>query len=148
MNDVVITCRTARRVFAVSFALNFVWENVQAPLYNRYESFLSHLPACLVGTLGDATITTLLYLSVTRAARDPWWFTRSSRATSAATASVGLLVAAVTEVIALRRGFWSYGQRMPRVPLLGVGVMPLVQLAALSIVTLKLLRKTSDRTHA
>ncbi|AFZ69294.1 hypothetical protein [Deinococcus peraridilitoris] len=142
MNGTAITRRTARRVFAVSFVLNLVWENVQAPLYHPYRSFWSHLPACLLGTLGDASFTTLLYLGLVRARRDPQWFTRPSRSTWTVAAIVGLLVAVVTEVIAVRREFWAYGPRMPRLPLLNAGVTPLVQLALLSIMTFKLLHLT------
>ncbi|OLV17285.1 hypothetical protein BOO71_0005002 [Deinococcus marmoris] len=52
----------------------------------------------------------------------------------------GTLSAFLGERITLALGWWSYRPLMPLVPGLGVGVVPFVQLAALTVVTFEIMR--------
>src|SRR3989344_3331066 len=89
-----------------SFLLHLAWENLQAPLFSGYESFVQHFPICLGATLtGDMFVMILLYLVLSLAHRDIRFLekreTYSHPATWVLTPFVGVLFAIIIELRAL-----------------------------------------------
>ena len=125
------------RVFFVAlvvaaFVLNLVWEIVQMPAYavppqSLGRSALAHI----VPSLGDVAITLGVYAIAALAAGSLNWGMSGGWNVYATTAILGGASATVYEWIALARGWWSYSDLMPVVPLLGVGLWPLLQLTLL-----------------
>lgn len=114
---------------AVTFALNFPWELAQAPLFASMgqlafeEAFL----ACLRATLGDVVLALAAYLAVALATQDLLWALRPGVARLAAFSALGIGATIILELHATGSGRWVYGDSMPRLPPLGVGLSPILQ---------------------
>lgn len=91
----------------VAFVLNWVWEMLQIPASRETagRSWAETLGPCTLAALGDVGLTFAVF-------------------------GLGALAAAV-EARSTASGWWSYMDRMPVVPVLGVGLWPLLQLALL-----------------
>jgi hypothetical protein len=104
---------------------NFAWEMLQMPLYGKLEGGWWR---CFQAALGDVALLILLYALMACAAEDWFWFERLSRWRLLLLAVLGFLVAVLIEQKALLAGAWSYRDGMPRVPFLGVGWPPVLQM--------------------
>lgn len=120
-------------LLTVSFAVNWVWEAVQmaayapAPGRSRREGFFF----CTLASAGDAVLTLLVFAAVVVLERSRRWAGDGGWKAYGAAALAGGALAVLIEWAALGAGYWSYAPRMPRVPLLGVGLLPFVQLTVL-----------------
>ena len=120
-------------IFGWAFFLNLIWENLHSLLYTDYlggkitEFILSR------AALGDAAIITLLCL--------PFIFFPSQKQTSWLIIPLGILTEIFIEIDALRAGRWSYNEYMPIIPLLGVGLIPTIQLGLLGYFTYWLIER-------
>lgn len=108
-------------IFAVSFALNFVWEHAHSVLYLSYQGGPLTEFILLRATLGDAVIITVfgaLFIYFPKIGARRWlvW-------------PLGLCVSIFIELLALHSGRWQYNSLMPIIPLLNIGLTPAVQLA-------------------
>lgn len=113
-----------------AFLLNLPWELWQIPMFKGMPS-LSHwegIILCTRAAVGDAVITLLAFWLVAAAVRTRGWMRRPSGPTIGAFAAVGLVVTIALEYWATRiGGRWEYAEAMPRLPLLGTGLAPLLQ---------------------
>lgn len=111
----------------IAFLLHIVWENAQASLFAGYQFFLQHFPMCFVGTIGDVLITLLVLAFI--------WLLKEDRpktiADFLALAIIGFIVAVAIEQHALLVGKWSYEAAMPIIPVLEVGLTPIIQMTLL-----------------
>ncbi len=83
---------------------------------------------CTRATLGDVGIGLLAYSCGAAAQRDGLWMLSARASGASAYLLVGIAVTAVMEYAAtgpLQR--WSYAPEMPIVPVLGIGLSPLLQ---------------------
>ena len=64
------------------------------------------------------------------------WFQRSSGRTVTFTVLVGALIVMAVESWGLSTGRWQYTESMPRVPILGLGLVPLLQMPILAPITM------------
>ena len=128
------TSRPAWPFFAAlagaAFALNWLWETVQMPAYEPpAQATAATALAHVVPSLGDMAVTFAVYgvcaLAAGRCRLPGTWNEY------AAAALLGGACAVAYEWKALASGWWSYSNRMPVVPLLGVGLWPLLQLTLL-----------------
>ena len=140
-------------LFVIAFAMNWVWEMLQMAAYAE----LSQQPwqrtvlRCTAASIGDGAITLLAF--GVGALVSPTLRARSARSTTyVLLASIGAAFAIVIEHVALRAQEWSYNEQMPIVPLLGVGLYPLLQLTILVPIAyalaLGLQRSRADRSRA
>lgn len=116
----------------VSFLLNFLWENMHAPLYTHPSGEVMTQAMLTIATLGD-----VLFLSVFTAL---WWYVPLLRQHYTFVIPLGLITAFLIEKHALWVGRWAYGPDMPIVPFLNVGLSPMMQLATTGFVLILLLR--------
>lgn len=132
--------------FAIAlFALlvNLPWELAQIPFF-RGMSDRPHgegVRLCTTATLGDALITVLAYELVAALRRARHWLLNPTRADVRLFVAVGLVVTVVLEQVAIHSGRWSYADSMPIVPLLGVGIVPIVQWLIVPLIVLWLTRR-------
>lgn len=121
--------RTSGRIWIVwaggGLVANFAWEMLQMSLYGKFESGWWR---CFQAALGDVALLAVLYGLMSCAAEDWLWFERLSRWRLLLLAALGLLVAAVVEQKALLTGAWRYRDGMLRLPVLGVGWTPVLQM--------------------
>ena len=133
--------------FTCSFALHLLWENAQAPLFAGFtDNVGQHLWACFQATAtGDMAFSLVLYFAISVVHRDIWWAEDRENYHHAATWAlpplIGVLLATAFElwaVYVVKR--WEYGL-MPIVPVVRVGVTPLLQMIVVPTVTLCLCRR-------
>ena len=110
------------------------WEIVQLPLYTLWRDGTAWELAFAVlhCTAGDALIAlaALSWALVIVAA--PQWPEQGFGRVLAATVVIGLVYTAYSEWLNVEiRGSWAYAAAMPRLPILGTGVGPLLQWALL-----------------
>jgi hypothetical protein len=115
--------KKAALVFVVSFILNLVWENAHAYLYAHYMGVEITRFILLRATLVDALIITVISL--------PFLYFAILKHKGALIIPTGLVIAFAIEHWALSTGRWAYKEFMPVVPLLEVGLTPLIQLGFL-----------------
>ena len=108
-------------IFTLALVLNLVWEFSHAVLYVGYKGGEITNYILTRAAFWDAVILTLLsliFLKIRYFTLRQWLIL-----------PIGIAIAYIIEVYALNTGRWEYNQLMPIVPLLKVGLSPLVQLA-------------------
>jgi hypothetical protein len=126
------TWRTLAAVFVVAVVVNYVWELAQTPLYVGMGDFSEMLWHCFVAALGDGLLVLLIFGVGWAALGRRDWFVRPGARGYALMLAAGLAVAVGVEWAAVRMaGQWAYNDRMPIVPLLGVGLAPVAQMLLL-----------------
>ena len=130
-----------------AFSLNWVWEMVQMPAFAEMagRSWQETTLTCTVATVGDVVITFAVYGIGSLAAGNVHWGMTGSWNVYATTTILGAVAAAAFEWFSLATGRWSYTERMPIVPVLGVGLWPFLQLMLLIPVSLWITRLSSRR---
>lgn len=116
-----------------ALVLNWFWEMIQMPAYNELagRSWSEALVPCTLATFGDVAITLAIYaVGAVAAGRLRWGMSGGWNVYTAA-ALLGAASATAIEWGALGSGRWSYSESMPIVPVLGVGLWPLLQLTLL-----------------
>jgi hypothetical protein len=128
-------------VVAVGFILNLLWENVQAPLYLGYSNLWQHFWVCFKGALGDGAILIFLYIFLALLNRNLLWITKITPADILILVGIGTAIAIGVEKWALMTGRWGYTSAMPLLPLIGVGLPPILQMAILPLFTFTISKK-------
>lgn len=114
------------------------------------ESLWEGFTMCLFATAtGDMLFMLTLYLAVAVIHLDPWWPADRKLYTHPATwvvpAVIGVLLAVAFELWAVHAvGRWAYGS-MPLIPVLRVGVTPVLQMVVVPLLTLALSRAAALR---
>jgi len=119
-------------LFVISVLLNFPWEVAQMPLYVEEGSWFEFALHCIIPSLGDGLIVMLIFCVgwVARGRSD--WADQPDWAGYALMLLTGFSMAVIVEwagFYGLKR--WSYTARMPLLPGLGIGVVPVLQMLIL-----------------
>jgi len=119
-------------LFAVSVALNYPWEIAHAPLFIGMDSVRAISWHCFLASLGDGLILWIIHgLGWVTFKRWNWSFHLGSQQ-MAFMLSTSLATAILIESLAvhwLHR--WTYTDHMPRIPVLDVGLTPILQMLIL-----------------
>lgn len=117
-------------VMIYSFLLNLAWELWQIPFF-RGMADLPHwlgVKACTQATFGDVAIALAAFWITAIFARSRSWILRPSRLDIAIYIGVGLAATTILESLAIGvLGRWAYSEAMPRLPIVGTGLLPLLQ---------------------
>ena len=120
-------------VFIVAVLLNYLWELGQAPLYLGMEEYDSGVFwHCFVASLSDGIMVLLIVTAGWITLRQPAWFVRPGVRGYLVMITTGLVLAVLVESVAvygLER--WVYAEKMPTVPGLGIGLVPIAQMLIL-----------------
>src|SRR5512138_787383 len=113
-----------------SFLLHFVWEMWQAPFFADMPSntHWSEVLVCSRATLGDAAMAIVAFWGAAALRRSRSWFMAPGGWELLIYLGVGLILTVVFEWLAtgpLER--WQYAPAMPRLPILGTGLLPALQ---------------------
>jgi len=120
-------------LLVAAFVLNWPWEMAQMSLFVEMagRSWWETAVPCARASLGDGAMTLAVWgLGALAAGRWRWGLAGSWNVYAVA-ALLGAVFAAAFEWQARASGRWSYGERMPVVPVLGVGLWPFLQLVVL-----------------
>ena len=135
-----------------TFLFNFVWEMVQAPLFvGAPESAYSKvLKGCSAATFGDVIISLFIYhlAAAFYGSRD--WGIRKNRRSIIRYVGAGIAVTIVFEILFTQIWVrWTYLKVMPVIPLVHVGLTPILQWALIPPTVLWYLKqqKNSQETR-
>ena len=113
-----------------AFLLNYPWEFLQVPFFADMPT-APHWDAvrfCTRATLGDVGIALASFWAVAAFARSRDWILQPTLRQVVAFAAVGIAITIAFEWLAIEVwGRWAYSAAMPTVPLLGTGILPLLQ---------------------
>ena len=115
----------------VAAALHFIWESLHIHLYTGYESLGGGIPITAYATAGDVIYTVAAVLAVAAFKRKLDWMRDATRANFASLAIIGFCIACFVEYKALVFDRWAYTWDMPIIPLLNIGLSPMLQMAIL-----------------
>jgi hypothetical protein len=126
------TLKAIVAVFIVAVVVNYVWELAQAPLYEGMSDFSLALWHCFVASLGDGLLVLLIFgAGWTMLRRSDWFVNPKWRGYLVMLAS-GLVIGIVIEWAAVHvGGRWTYAPRMPVIPILDIGLAPVLQMLTL-----------------
>jgi hypothetical protein len=133
---------------ASSFFLNLLWENLQAPLYAGFVSFLQHFWICFRATWGDLLFMSVIYAAIALIHRDFYWLVDRAAYAQAATWIIailmGILLAANFELWAVYvDNRWQYSASMPLIPVLQIGLTPVLQMIFIPLLVLSIASRFS-----
>lgn len=127
-----------------SFLVNFVWEMWQMPFYQGL-STMDHMDvvrSCTQASIGDGVISLLAFWSAAAVVQSRRWFLSLTPIPALMYWTVGIVITIVMEWLAtgsLNR--WQYSAAMPQLPILGTGLLPLLQWTLLPAVILVLVQR-------
>ncbi len=120
-------------ILIFALLLNYPWEFLQAPFFQGMPG-ATHWEAvkgCTRATFGDAVIMLIAYWSVAVAASDRWWFQAPSRTQMLGFIAAGVTITVAIEHFAIRSTHtawgWRYADTMPTLPVVDVGLTPVLQ---------------------
>ena len=113
-----------------AFLLNFVWELWQVPFFEEMPTapHFEAIQTCTVATLGDVVIALVSFWAVAAWTRTRGWVLTPTLGQVAAFVLAGVTITVVAEwafTDVMHR--WSYAPNMPTLPLLGTGLLPVLQ---------------------
>jgi hypothetical protein len=119
-------------LFVVAVLGNYPWELAQAPLYVGMESIRTVWWHCFVASLGDGLLVLGIFAMGWLLLRQHTWFVQPGAWGYGIMVLTGLVMGVAIEWIAVYRlGRWMYTARMPLVPGLDVGIVPVIQMCVL-----------------
>ena len=135
-------------LFLVAVPLNLVWEVAQTTAYDFSETNLMTLAIhCFVPSLGDGLMTLMIYWAGWLLFRDSKWILNPGMSGYLLLMGVGLILAVLVDWNALyRTGAWSYNERMIFIPILGVGLLPVLQMIVLPLATVVLVQRIRGKS--
>jgi len=117
-------------VIIFSFLLNLAWELWQVPFFRGMadQAHWLGVKACTQATFGDAGIALLAFWVTAFFARSRSWISQPRRLNIAIFIGVGLVATIIFETLAIGAfERWAYADSMPRLPILGTGLLPVIQ---------------------
>jgi hypothetical protein len=132
-------------IFATGFLLNLIWETAQRPLYKGFISYIDSFWGCFVASIVDAVTVLLLYVFFAWWFKSLNWIKHLNWKIAALLILTGGAIAVGFEQWAFALDQWNYTERMPVVPIINIGLSPLLQLMLLPLmsylISYKLLEK-------
>ncbi|MEO5659409.1 MAG: hypothetical protein ABIQ90_06375 [Polaromonas sp.] len=123
---------TLAALFVVSVVLNYFWEIAQGFLFVGMESWKNIWWHCFVASLGDGLIVWAIHAAGWRFFRRADWFMSAQLKVYGVMLMSGLIIAVAVEWLAvhlLQR--WTYTAKMPVLPGVNIGIVPLLQMLIL-----------------
>lgn len=117
----------------LAFLLNFTWELIQMPLYNSSSFTINHLVFCLLGSVADAIMVLFLYFGFALIFKSPLWIQPQKLQRIIIVILTGGIGATLSEMRHLSLGNWAYANSMPLIPMINVGISPVLQFMILPI---------------
>lgn len=127
-----------------SFLLNFVWEMWQIPFFTAMpgDPHWAGVLACTQATFGDVAISLVAFWCVAAVARSRWWIIHPATFQVVGFVAVGVVITIIFEALAIGPlARWSYAPAMPTLPILGTGILPLLQWILLPPLTIWFVRR-------
>ncbi len=114
-------------VILLSFLLNFAWELAQLPLYKDSSYDIQHIAFCALASIADALMLLLLYLGFALLNKNPIWVQNIGFWQVFILMIIGAIGAIIGEMAHTSKGNWAYAESMPMLPIINVGLSPVLQ---------------------
>lgn len=121
----------------VAFVFYFIWEYAQCALFFRHIETPANLGAMISATIGDILMTGAVYVMTAISYLSSTWF--EGHWSLRSTITVGgfsVVLAILVELWGLRGARWAYTENNPVLPVLGVSILPLLQMALINPVSM------------
>jgi hypothetical protein len=133
-------------VMIFSFLLNLAWEVWQVPFFRGMadQPHWLGVKACTQATFSDAGIALAAFWVTAVYAKARSWISQPNRMQIAIFLGVGIVATIIFEALAtgaLER--WAYTDAMPRLPILGTGLLPVIQWLVIPPLVLWFVRRQS-----
>lgn len=115
-------------LFMVAVAVNFVWEMTQSVLFVPMGGWAQGTWRCFVASLGDGVIVLIIAAIGWLWFRRADWMVRPGIGGYVLMATAGIAIAVLIEHYAVATGRWAYTERMPLLPIVHVGLVPMLQM--------------------
>lgn len=119
------------RVAVIAFSVNFIWEVLQGPLYKGFEYDWQHISFCALASIADMLMVLILFFGFALVYRNVNWVMNVDFEIIVPLILVGSVGAIFGEIWHLAHGDWSYAEAMPLIPIMEIGISPLLQFALL-----------------
>lgn len=129
-----------------AFLLNYPWEFIQVPLFEGMAGapHWEAVKGCTRAATGDALITLIAFWFVAAINGSRRWIVVESSRNLLVFVAIGVAITIGIESLAVRGRWiaqWTYAVSMPVVPVLGVGLAPLLQWIILPLAVAALVRR-------
>lgn len=129
-------------VYVIAVGVNYPWELAQLPFYAGAGDFGAALWHCFVAATGDGVLVVLIFSAAAAAQGSIKWFVKPTAGAYAAMFSTALLIGFAVEWWGVRVAQrWQYSDRMPLIPGIDIGIVPLVQMLLLPPVVFWIMRR-------
>lgn len=115
----------------LAFVLNLIWEEAHGLLYEGFQYDLGHIAFCALASVADMFMVLILLFVFGLIYKTVFWIVPVRFNRSLVLILVGGVGAILAEMWHTRRGDWSYADTMPMLPLVEVGVSPVLQFSIL-----------------
>ena len=123
--------RTCAILVVVSFVLHLAWEFSHYGLYTGYTAWSGNVPVYILATLGDVLYTLGAFALVSAIKKTYDWMKDATVQDYFLLVTIGFLVSLFVEYKALMFMKWQYLPEMPIIPILNVGLSPIMQMSLL-----------------
>lgn len=111
----------------LAFLLNFLWEVIQMPLYKNSALSLQSVAFCGLASVADAIMVLLIYFCFALLCKKPLWIEKFTALRVFFLMIVGGIGAIAAEMRHVSAGNWAYDESMPILPIVDVGLSPVLQ---------------------
>jgi len=111
----------------LAFLSNFAWEVIQMPLYKDAALSLQSVAFCGLASVADAIMVLLIYFCFALLYKKPLWIEEFTPSRILFLMIVGAIGAIASEMRHVSAGNWAYDESMPLLPIVDVGLAPLLQ---------------------
>lgn len=94
--------------------------------------------SCVAASVGDAGLTLVIYALGALVKRNSHWIMAGDWKNYVIAALIAASCAAIIELVALSIGQWTYMDQMPLLPVLRIGLVPVLQLTLLVPLTFRI----------
>ena len=121
----------------IAFVLHLAWETIQCSPFFRHTANTPNLGAMILASAGDVLMILAVYLMTAIKYRSFSWF-KEQWGTSLTLSVVGfsLILAVFVEIWAIRTQRWAYTDNNPVLPILGISILPLLQMALINPISM------------
>jgi hypothetical protein len=121
-----------------AFFFNVAWEMLQMPLFKGGVYDWQHILFCVLATVADVIMVLLIYLGFALIYKNAIWVNKLNTKRIILLILIGGTGAVLAEVWQLSIGTWSYADAMPLIPVVHVGLSPVLQFMVLPILIYRL----------
>ena len=129
-------------VAVVAYVLNLIWEVAQGPLYENFQYDGKHISICALASVADVFMVFILLFGFGLVYHSVFWVRHLSMSRSLLLVFVGGAGAILSEMWHTARNDWTYAESMPILPVVEVGLSPVLQFAILPLTVFLISRKT------